>query len=136
MSEQDLFYELTYYTLSHQSKDFIHQHVVDAFTAQNATKSTKPIAVYFALAGLYLTLEKKYSGKEVQNAHILFSKKTKKFPLLCLPDSRGKIRVNQVLAASPGPDRDTLIKQWCQSVWEAYKSEQEKVTVFTESLLK
>ncbi len=54
----DHFHELSYYTLSHQGKDFIHQHAVDAFTVQHATENTKPIALYFALAGLYLYLEK------------------------------------------------------------------------------
>jgi hypothetical protein len=35
-------------------KNWFHRHVVDAFTAQHADEQTKPIAVTFALVGLYL----------------------------------------------------------------------------------
>ncbi|MGB4837418.1 MAG: hypothetical protein WBP08_00365 [Saprospiraceae bacterium] len=53
------FYELSYYTLGHKDMGyFIHQHIVDAYQAQTADKDTKPIAITFALVGLYLYLEK------------------------------------------------------------------------------
>ncbi|HEX6716913.1 MAG TPA: DUF5946 family protein, partial [Pyrinomonadaceae bacterium] len=67
---QEKFYELSYYTLAHQEPAFIHQHIVDAFTAQTADQNTKPIAVAFALIGLCLYLEKNCTGKQVQLAHM------------------------------------------------------------------
>ena len=73
------FNELIFYTLGHPDMAyFIHQHVVDAYTAQNADEKTKPIAITFALAGLYLYVEMKYSGRQVQLAHIQMSKNKKK----------------------------------------------------------
>lgn len=33
-SEQQAYYELSYYTLAHPDPNFIHQHIVDAFGAQ------------------------------------------------------------------------------------------------------
>jgi hypothetical protein len=47
--------ELCCYTLERGDASFIHQHVVDAQIAQQASDATKPIALAFALAGLYLT---------------------------------------------------------------------------------
>ena len=69
-SEQEIFYELSCYTQTHPDPSFIHQHVVDAFAAQCAYENTKPITLSFALIGLYLHIEKGYSGKEAQRAHI------------------------------------------------------------------
>jgi Family of unknown function (DUF5946) len=68
---EERYYELSYYTLGHKDPGFIHQHIVDAFAAQTANQNTKPIKVAFALIGLYLYLEKDYTGKEVQLAHSL-----------------------------------------------------------------
>lgn len=135
LPEQDLlnqFHQLSYYTLSHQGKDFIHQHVVDAITSQCATETTKPITLFFALAGLYLFLEKNYTGKQVQNAHVQKSNKTKNFPSFHLPAFRGGITVTDVLNCEPDIERDNQIKKWCAAVWNAYKDEREKVIAFTE----
>ncbi|GHN01809.1 hypothetical protein WSM22_32980 [Cytophagales bacterium WSM2-2] len=56
---KDQFNELSYYTLGHHDTVyFIHQHIVDAFQAQTADNSTKPIGLTFSLVGLYLYLEK------------------------------------------------------------------------------
>src|SRR5688500_4296697 len=54
---QDRYEELCCYTLAHGHAAFIHQHVVDAQAAQAAGEHTKPIAITFALAGLYLHVE-------------------------------------------------------------------------------
>ena len=51
---RELYHELSAYTLSHPDPSFIHQYVVDAFAAQTADENTKPIALTFALVGLYL----------------------------------------------------------------------------------
>ncbi len=53
MSPED---ELCCYTLSLRDAAFIHQHAVDAIAAQNADAQTKPIAIAFALVGLYLAI--------------------------------------------------------------------------------
>ena len=56
--------ELYVYTMGRPG--FILQHVVDAFAVQTATADTKPIAIVFGLVGLYLHVEKQFSGKQVQ----------------------------------------------------------------------
>lgn len=76
-SEQEAFYELCYYTITHPEPNFIHQYVVDAFAAQTADKKIKPITITFALVGLYLHLKKNFTGKEVQQAHMQLAKHKK-----------------------------------------------------------
>ena len=49
---------------------FILQHVVDAYGAQTASSDGKPIGIVFALVGLYLHVERAFSGRQVQKAHM------------------------------------------------------------------
>jgi hypothetical protein len=41
-SDQDLYHELSYYTLAHPDPSFIHQHIVDAYAAQHADDARRP----------------------------------------------------------------------------------------------
>ncbi len=116
----DLYHELSYYTLAHRDPAFIHQHIVDAYTAQHAHETTKPIAVVFALIGLYLHLEKNFTGRQVQRFHMKLAKVRRRWVRLPLPKERGAITVRHVLAAAEGPSRDALIDIWCASVWQAW----------------
>src|SRR5215208_7067640 len=121
-SEQQAYYELCSYTIEHarQHGTFIHQHVVDAYAAQHADESTKPITVSFALIGLYLHVEQGYSGKEVQRLHMAMGRERKSWPSFILPVERGAITAVDVIAAAPGPDRDRAVGAWCRSVWAAF----------------
>jgi len=113
--------QLCFYTLAHGSPSFIHQHVVDAYAAQHADESTKPIGVAFALIGLYLYLQENYSGKEVRRAHMRLAKKRKVWPRFQMPAKRGRVTVSDVVAVPPGSQRDEAIRQWCASVWAAWR---------------
>jgi uncharacterized protein DUF5946 len=119
--DDELRSELGFYTLAHGDPAFIHQLVVDAYAAQNADDSAKPIGVVFALIGLYLHLEKGYTGKQVQRAHMHLARHSKTWPRLPVPTERGAVRINDVLAAEPGPERDAMIERWCASVWQSWK---------------
>jgi hypothetical protein len=136
LSFQEQFHELSFYTLSLQDKEFIHQHIVDAYTAQTADKNTKPISLIFSLAGLYLHIEKNYTGKEVQLAHIQMAKNKLEFPEIVLPEHRGNITVTDVLATNPGHQRDEMIHQWCVSVWDAFADQHEVICSLTQTILK
>lgn len=120
MDKQALYNELAFYTLAHPGAEFIHQHVVDAFAAQNANENTKWITIYFALVGLYLFVEKGYSGKEVQLEHIRLSRQKKEFLPFELPQHRGNFTIEDVLLKQQGIERDQAIEIWCKEVWGAY----------------
>jgi hypothetical protein len=128
LSDQEQIYELSFYTLAHPDREyFIHQHIVDAYTAQNADINTKPISITFSLIGLYLYVEKNYSGRQVQLVHMQMAKHKIIWPTFVLPEQRGEIHISDVLAADPGRERDSMISKWCYSVWHAYAESREMV---------
>ncbi|MCE1253571.1 MAG: DUF5946 family protein [Anaerolineae bacterium] len=127
-TNQDTYNELCCYTLAHSDSSFIHQHVVDAFAAQTADKNTKPIKLTFALAGLYLHVEKQFSGRQVQLAHMKMGQEKQQWPVLSLPADRGVITVANVLATPAGPERDKMIHQWCISVWDAFSENRQVIS--------
>lgn len=135
MTTQDQYHELSFYTLAHKGKNFVHQHIVDAYAAQTADTDTKPITIFFSLAGLYLFVEKGFTGRQVQDAHLQMAQKPKEYPKIILPEHRGKITVKNVLDAPAGADRDAMILEWCISVWTAFSDQHEKVIFLTEKLL-
>jgi hypothetical protein len=120
-TETELFHQLSLYTLQDGGPEFLHQTAVDAFTAQQADEESKAIAVVFALIGLYLHVEKGFTGGQVQRAHMRLAGKRKQWPRLALPDDRGRIRVSDVLAEPPGTARDAKIQDWCVSVWNSFR---------------
>lgn len=136
MTIEKKFEELMYYTLSKMDEAFIHQNVVDAYAAQNTDLNTKRIKLFFALAGLYLSQEKGYTGKEVQNAHVKMTKITKDYPNIIPPDFRGDVTIDDVLKSNPGIERDTGIRKWCESVWGAYQDQHELIRTHTDRILK
>jgi hypothetical protein len=96
---------------------FILQHVVDAFAVQTANDASKPISVFFGLVGLYLHVERQFSGRQVQEAHIQLGRRKREWPRFDLPEDRGSMTVSDVLSAPAGVERDIAIHDWCRSVW-------------------
>ena len=119
-ADEDAYNELCCYTLTHNDPAFIHQHVVDAFAVQTADETTKPIKLTFGLIGLYLKIERKFSGREVQRAHMALARQKHVWPTFSLPDDRGAMTAVAVMEASPGVERDQAIDKWCASVWAAF----------------
>ena len=135
MSEQETYHELSCYTLTRGDPQFIHQHVVDAFLAQTADQSTKPIGITFALIGLYLHVEKNYTGKQVQLAHMALASRRKDWPTFDLPKTRGEIRVAEVLNQPAGANRDAMIHAWCASVWQSFAESHSNVRTLLAEVL-
>ena len=117
---QDAYDALCAYTLARADAEFIHQHVVDSFTAQQATDRTKPVALTFALVGLYLVVERQRSGRQVQQVHVLLGRRRRRWPTFDLPLDRGAMSAIDVMTYGEGPERDRAIRAWCEDVWAAY----------------
>jgi hypothetical protein len=115
--EQAAYEELYVYTMGRPG--FILQHVVDAWAVQTTDADTKPIKVVFGLIGLYLRVEKGWTGRQVQLKHMELGKRKRDWPRVRLPEGRGKMRVTDVMVAVEGETRDRAIDGWCRSVWEA-----------------
>jgi Family of unknown function (DUF5946) len=99
---------------------FILQHVVDAFAVQTANKDSRPIGVVFGLVGLYLHVEKQFSGRQVQEVHRKLGGRKREWPSVYFPADRGRMSVVDVLAAPAGLERDRAIDDWCESVWTSF----------------
>lgn len=127
ISNEAAYNELCCYTLAHGDPSFIHQHVVDSFAAQNADENTKPIKLTFALIGLYLHVEKHFSGREVQRTHQFLAQRKRSWPSFPLPDDRGSLTVAEVVAVPAGPERDKAIDNWCVSIWNAFRDSHQAV---------
>src|SRR5580700_6662433 len=106
---------------------FILQHVVDAFAVQTASDASKPIGVVFGLVGLYLRVEKHFSGRQVQKVHMELGRRKREWPNFSLPEDRGAVTVVVVLAAPAGTDRDVAIDDWCRSVWAAFGNNRQTI---------
>jgi hypothetical protein len=106
---------------------FILQHVVDTFVVQTANQDTKPLGVVFGLVGLYLHVEKRFSGKRVQEVHMQMGRRKRVWPAFHFPEDRGTMTVVDVLAASPGPQRDAAIENWCRSVWASFSGNRQTI---------
>ena len=131
-TEQDAYDQLQCYTLAHGDPAFLHQHIVDAWAAQHADDRTKPIGLTFALVGLYLHLEKGFTGRQVQRVHMILGQRKRAWPSFPLPRERGRITAIHVMEAPAGRERDELIDRWCASVWEAFLESHERVAQLLE----
>jgi hypothetical protein len=130
--ENEKYNELAYYTLQLQDECFIHQYIVDAYTIQTADSNTKKISIIFALVGLYLYVEKGYTGKEVQRFHTWMSNNKINWPEVELPIKRGNVTVAMVVDKD-GDDRIKMMNTWCNDVWNALSSchlEIEKIATY------
>lgn len=120
-AEATAYEELQCYTLELGDSAFMHQHVVDAWAAQHADEKIKPIALTFALVGLHLHLERGFSGRKVQRAHMSLARHRRQWPSPAQPLERSAVTTVHVMAAAPGAQRAEAIDAWCASVWEAYR---------------
>lgn len=115
-----LYGELSGYTLTLADDEFIHQHAVDAYAAQHAAPTAPAIGTAFALAGLYLAIERRFTGRQVQRAHQLLAPRAKSWPRFDPPASTGRLTVGDVLGKAPGAARDAALRQWAAAVWSAW----------------
>jgi len=121
MSERQAYDEVYAYSLTRAGPVFITQHVVDAFAAQTAEEQTKPITLTFALVGLYLHVERGFTGRQVQQAHQRIASRKRTWPSFALPVDRGSVTAADVLKRAAGPERDEAIHAWSASVWHAFR---------------
>lgn len=126
-AEQAAYDALQLYTLSLGDRAFIHQHVVDAWMAQHADSSTKPIAMAFSLLGLYLHLERGFTGKQVQHVHVALGRYKQVWPTFVLPQGRGNMTAADVMRTPEGTARAQAIDAWCAAVWEAYHESRQQI---------
>ena len=130
-----IFSDLSCYTVSKQDPEFIHQYAVDAYEAQHAGGKTRNITVVFGLIGLYLALEKGFTGRQVQLAHMRIARVRKDWPRLEPPARPATLTVVDVQKAPDGPEKDAMIRRWMAAVWESWADRQVWVREITDALI-
>ena len=121
------YHELCAYTLSLGDAEFIHQHVVDAYAAQTPDATSKPIRVAFALFGLYLHVERGYTGRQVQRVHMGLAKQKRVWPTFLPPTNPTAMTARDVIRAAEGPARDRAIHEWAAAVWRDWSASHAQV---------
>jgi len=130
-----MFSDLLCYMVSKGDPGFIYQHAVDAYEAQHAGRATRPITVAFGLIGLYLALERGFTGKEVQRAHMKIAGIRRDWPLLEPPSQRAALTVHDVLEVRNGTGKDAMIRRWMAAAWEIWLDRHTWIRTTTDELL-
>jgi hypothetical protein len=102
--------------LAKQDAEFIHQHAVDSYAAQHRGGTTRNISIAFGIIGLYLALEKEYTGRQVQLAHMQIARIQKDWPRLKPPVKPAVITVIDVLRTGIDAEKDAMICRWMAAV--------------------
>lgn len=128
----DAYHALTARTLALGDPGFVHQHAVDAWTAQHVGDSTPLVGTFFALAGLYLALERGLDGRQVQQAHVAMTHGVKAWPAFRPPSPPGTVTV---LLPLSGGDLTEALRIWMADVWDVWAHEHDRVRVLTDARL-
>ncbi len=131
----DAYYDLTCQTLVQRDASFIHQHAVDAYAAQHTGPQMRPITTVFALIGLYLAVEKGYTGRRVQMAHMQIARRKRDWPRLAPPERHGDLTVMDVLRTRTNDGEREMLLRWAASVWKSWEDRHGWVRKTTESVL-
>jgi hypothetical protein len=115
-----------------------HQTCVDAYAAQHVGPLTKPITLAFALNGLFLVVERGWSGIAVREAHGHLARRVPResWPTYPAPQDLGVVTVLDVALAPTPEDQAVAIETWGASVWEAWRHVHDDVRRLTESQLR
>jgi len=117
--------QLSFFTLSQNYTEFIHQLIVDAYGAQHSGPTTKSIRTIFSLIGLCLVTENNFTGRQVQKVHSIIPKQ--QWQKLTAPTVPVTFTVADVLNSGSDEERIMAIKKWGRSEWERWEEYHEHV---------
>lgn len=130
-----LYGELSADTLTHDDGTFLHQHAVDAYAAQHVGAMMRPIGAAFALIGLYLAVERGWTGHVVRQAHQRLAACSRDWPRFTPPRRSGGVTVADVLQMPAGTERERRLRTWSAAVWDAWCEEHERVATLVARFL-
>ena len=129
----EAYYDLTCWTLVRQDAGFVHQHAVDAYAAQHVGERMRPITAVFALIGLYLAVERGYTGREVQLVHMKIGRR-RDWPRLEPPKDRGELTVMDILLAATDAKKEEMLMRPTASVRQTREDRHRWVRETTEKV--
>lgn len=129
-----MYTQLAGYTLSLNDKEFFHQTAIDTYESQHTGATAKNITTAFGLIGLYLAIEKGFTGKQVQRAHMFLGERAHDWPRFEPPTNKWEVTVADVMD-TPEADRIVKIKQWAFSVWQGWRASHTQVKALVDEFI-
>lgn len=112
-----------------------HQTCVDAYGAQHVGEHTPAIGVAFALNGLYLVLERGFTGIQARQAHGYLADTVPSWPRFTPPGEAGGLTVFDVTMASCVEEHIELVRSWGRTVWAAWAHVHDEIAAVTDAQL-
>lgn len=130
-----LYHELSANFIMSPDVTFRTQHAVDAYGAQHSGNRVKNIRTAFSLIGLYLAVEREYTGRQVQHAHMELAKGNIKWSSFILPIGPYSLSVADVLNVDE-VKRNEMLMEWSKDVWDTWENYHEWTRNICKSYLK
>lgn len=122
-----VYHELSALFIMSPDITFRKQHAVDAYGAQHSGSGVKNIRTAFSLIGLYLAVERNYTGRQVQFAHMDLAKRNIPWPSFVVPTRPYTLSVADVFHAVE-EKRNGMLMAWSENVWDTWENYHEWTT--------
>lgn len=120
----------------HAYPPITHRLTVDAYACQHpgapSVQSIQSIAVH--LISLYLIIEKGVESRTATDAIRKALGKKLEFSWLEPPENRGEMTILDVFKQKDPESINSAVKQWAQSVWDAWSSHHDTVKKWAEEV--
>ncbi|MBV1855274.1 DUF5946 family protein [Catellatospora tritici] len=134
---RELYAEVSGYVLAHAALlGPWQQTTIDAYAAQHVAPTTPAIGLAFALNGLYLVLERGFTGFQVRDAHGYLANTADGWPTPHPPPDTGPLTVFDVAMAEDPDQTAAAIHRWGTSVWQAWRHAHAEVAAHTDHHLR
>jgi Family of unknown function (DUF5946) len=101
-----------------------HQLLVDTYTAQHVGPNAAAITGAFALVGLYLALERGWSGLEVRDAHQALANRYRDWPRFAgAARAQAAVTVEDLALAATTSQYAETLHRWARAVWASWRDE-------------
>jgi hypothetical protein len=112
------------------------QTYVDSYGAQHVGPRMAPITIAFALNGLYLVLERGWTGLQVREAHGYLANTVDRWPTFTPPEQVGDLTVFDLSMASSPTEHIEILQRWAHMVWASWEHVHRQVIDMTDAQLK
>ncbi len=104
-----------------------HQLLVDTYGAQHVGPRSPAITGAFGLIGLYLTLERGWTGLRVRAAHQALAARYRDWPLLGRPPEAASMTVQDLAFAGTPAEYVEVLHDWAGTVWASWRREHPRI---------
>jgi hypothetical protein len=104
-----------------------HQLLVDTYAAQHVGERSAAITGAFALIGLYLAHERRWSGLAVRDAHQWLANRDSTWPRFSSPSQPAPATIQDLALAGTTAEYVVALHHWSRAVWDSWGAEHASV---------